>query len=564
MKQSEGHLRDLPPATAAISSIPAPVQATTVVPPPKPAAKTETYSVIVDRVPAQQLLFALARDAKLNIDVHPGITGTVTLNAIDQTLPQILNRISKQVDMRYEFDGPNLVVMPDSPFLRTYKIDYVNMNRVTEGNVSVSGNILGTTVGSSASGNSSSTSVSTTDSNASSVSVKNSAANRFWQTLEANIQALLRETDKIIANPPQVVAPTPTTIATQGQVTVAANAPTITYREAASVIIHPETGIVTVRATSRQHEKIQEFLDNVSVSSKRQVLIEATIVEVQLSRNYQQGIDWNYVGRTSGGLSFSQTTPAFEAPSTSLGTAFNLAYTASALTASIKLLENFGNVRVLSSPRISVVNNQTALLKVVDNIVYFNVTATTNTNESSSVTNFTTTANTVPVGFIMNVTPQISQDDQVLLNIKPTISRVIRFIPDPNPVLKNPCGPEFPCPNQAISNDFPQIQTREMESLLRVRNGDIAVMGGLIQDQVSSTEDSLPGVNRVPILKELFASKDQSSNKTELVIFLRPVVIKDPGLNGDYRDYRAFLPPENFLSQESPPKPAPLGQSVQQ
>ena len=119
------------------SSIPQPVQQSAAVPRPKAAPKTETYSVVVKDVKVEELLFALARDAKLNVDIHPGIRGTVTLNAIDQTLPQLLNRIAKQVDMRFELDGPNLVVMPDSPYLRTYKVDYVNMSRDTTGNVAI-------------------------------------------------------------------------------------------------------------------------------------------------------------------------------------------------------------------------------------------------------------------------------------------------------------------------------------------------------------------------------------------------------------------------------------------
>ena len=104
---------------------------TPILPKPKPAARPETYSVVVNNVKVQELLFALARDAKLNVDIHSGITGSVTLNAINQTLPQLLDRISKQVDMRYEIDGPNLSVMPDTPYLRIYKIDYVNMDRDT-------------------------------------------------------------------------------------------------------------------------------------------------------------------------------------------------------------------------------------------------------------------------------------------------------------------------------------------------------------------------------------------------------------------------------------------------
>ena len=118
-----------PEAAPAAGTIPPPVQISTALPRPKPSFKPETYSVVVNNVDVHELLFALARDAKLNIDVHAGLKGQVTLNAIDQTLPQLLYRISKQVDMRWEMDGPNLMVMPDMPFLRSYRVDYPAMER---------------------------------------------------------------------------------------------------------------------------------------------------------------------------------------------------------------------------------------------------------------------------------------------------------------------------------------------------------------------------------------------------------------------------------------------------
>src|SRR5688572_24043979 len=110
-------------------AIPPPVQVSPGLPQPKPPVRPETYSVVVNNVRVQDLLFALARDARLNVDIHPDITGTVTLNAIEQTLPQLLTRIARQVDMRYEIDGQNLFVMRDTPFLRAYKIDYLSAAR---------------------------------------------------------------------------------------------------------------------------------------------------------------------------------------------------------------------------------------------------------------------------------------------------------------------------------------------------------------------------------------------------------------------------------------------------
>src|ERR1035437_8872742 len=129
---SSGHIR-ADDASKTQGTIPQPVQQIFSLPKPRPVVKTETYSVVVNSVKVQDLLFALARDAKLNVDIHPGITGTVSMNAIDQTLPQLLSRIAKQVDMRFELDGPNLAVMPDTPYLKNYKIDYVNMSRDVTG-----------------------------------------------------------------------------------------------------------------------------------------------------------------------------------------------------------------------------------------------------------------------------------------------------------------------------------------------------------------------------------------------------------------------------------------------
>lgn len=561
MEQSQGHV--LPKEPVPSGNVPPPVQISTILPKPKPAARPETYSVVVNGVKVQELLFALARDAKLNIDVHPGIAGSVTLNAIDQTLQQLLSRISKQVDMRWELDGPNLVVMPDSPYLRIYKVDYVNMERITQGTVGVSTQIA--TPGGQSSGGAGGGAGGV---NTSTTTVRNTADNKFWERLVENIKDILRETDKILpgggpTGPAQQLAATavPAGLAPGGAPAAAAS--NVTFREAASVIANPEAGVLTIRATSRQHEKIQEFLDQVMVNAKRQVLLEATIAEVQLNNQYQQGIDWSLVRRGSAGFSVSQTsagTPAGVNP-----ILFNLGYVASGITASVRLLESFGNVRVLSSPRLSVVNNQTAILKVVDNRVYFTIKADTTTNQLTTLTTFTTTPNIVPVGFVMNITPQISDTDIVLLNVKPTVSSIIDKVNDPNPALANPCGVISTvgggiatCGIPPIISSIPVIQTREMESLIKVNSGQIAVLGGLIQDSINDIEDAVPILGSLPGLGALFTQRKKVNTKTELVIFLRTVVVKDPSIAGDYSGLRSMIPDENFIAKPNPGRARPL------
>lgn len=552
---STNHIRE---AAAPAGLIPAPLAQSATLQPPKPTVKAETYSVSVHNVPVQSLLFALARDAKMNVDVHPGISGHVTLNALDQTMPQLLSRISKQVDMRYEIEGPNLIVRPDTPYLRNYRIDYVNMARDSSSTSNIATQIA--TTGATGAGG--------TGSNNSTTAVSNTSNNRFWETLVENIKDTLRETDKVLADPAALAAaPAPDAEPrAKGAPPAPAPAPRAsTFREAASVISNPETGLIAVRATSRQHEKIQEFLDLVMSSARRQVLIEATVIEVQLNDNYQQGINWSSL-RTSATQGFSVTQgqvgsnplPSNVSPGITPGV-FVMSYlkpltALGNLTATVQLLESFGKVKVLSSPKISVLNNQTALLKVVDNKVYFTITATT---EPAQVgipgrSTYTSELHTVPVGFVMSVTPQIAESDEVTINVRPTISRIVGFVQDPNPAL---------AAANVVSN-VPVIQTREMESILRVASGNIAVMGGLMQDTIDNLKDGVPLLSRIPGVGDAFAYRNERTNKSELVIFIRPVVIKDASTNGDYKDFRTFLPDEKPLGTSpygEPPKTAPQG-----
>ena len=525
-------LADRPTARPA-DDIPPPVTRPLAPPQPQPRHKTETYSVVVNQVPVRELLFALARDARVNVDIHPGIEGTVTLNAIDQTLAQLLTRIAHQVDMRFELDGQNLVVMPDAPFLRSYRVDYVNMSRDVTGAVSINTQIASTT---SAAVGGATGAAATAAGNSSSTRIENVARNRFWESLERNIRDLLRETDKLL---PAESTEAPTAPAADG--TAAPAERRTAFREAAAVILNPETGVINVRATSRQHEKVQEFITQVTRIARRQVLIEATIAEVQLTDNYQQGIDWTAFagGGKRGGATLSLNTTSTDF-TTNQPFAIGLGRNRE-LSDSIKLLETYGDVKVLSSPKLSVLNNQTALLKVVNNIVYFeiksDVVANTNTQ---AVRSFTATPRSVSVGLVMAVTPQISSDGFVLLNVRPTISRKVGDAQDPTPDLSAP-------------NLVPVIQTRELESVMRVASGETAVLGGLMQDEINFRRDSIPGVSALPILGPLLSARNETSRKTELVVLIRPVVIADASLDGDYAPLNSALPGRDFLTPSFPP-----------
>jgi general secretion pathway protein D len=303
-------------------------------------------------------------------------------------------------------------------------------------------------------------------------------------------------------------------------------------------------------------------------TARRQVLIEATIAEVTLSDNYQQGIDWSALALGAKGFSLTQAGTVGLPTSTNTPKMLVLKYANPTskfgdLSSSVSLLDSFGDVKVLSSPKLSVMNNQTATLKVVDNKVYFSISSqiTPGTNVggvlSQAIVNYTTTAIPVSVGFTMNVTPEINDADYVTINVRPTITRIVGYAKDPNPNLAYPCGTGVTsCSITPITNMVPEIRTREMESIIRISSGQVAVLGGLMQDEINNLTDSVPLLGDIPIAGNLFKSRNDTKTKTELVIFLRPVVIKDASLEGDFSSYRNTLPDANYLKPESEkPKP---------
>lgn len=553
-------------APLAASDIPKPVTSIAYLPPPTAKPKEHTYSVVVNEVPVKEILFALARESNLNIDIHPAIQGRVTLNAVDQTLPAILERLAKQVDLTYKVENNVLSITPDHPVLRTYKIDYVNMSRDTKGFIGAAAEISSTgqsaTTGAGGS-TTTTTSASGGANNSSRTSVSSESKNNFWESLEKNIKELLAETDKEViitresspatmtaeAGPDGAISNTAQSAEAAAQMRQDARTEYKTLF-AATVISNREAGVITVRGTNKQHEKVQEFIDKVMSSVKRQVLIEATIVEVQLNDGFQAGIDWSRLGNpgASSGFTFGQrfdggddsfVRGGLQTRATGAGLIagyFNPASSFGNIAASIRLLKQFGDTKVLSSPKLMVLNNQTAVLKVVDNLVYFTVQSQISQSASgvagTNLQSVTTTPNTVPVGIVMSVTPQINDTGNVNINVRPTISSLIGYVTDPNPQL---VGIEY--------KGIPEIQVREMESMLQIESGSTAVLGGLMQDITRKNTDKVPGLSDIPGVGKIFTGRDEANRKTELVIFLRPTVITRASLESDeLQSYKQYLP----------------------
>jgi len=585
---STGHIdgkadtQNAPQDNTAAAPIPKLVRSSPQLPPPKVTTKAQTYSVVVNEVPVKEILFALARESKINIDIHPAIRGRATLNAVDQTLPAILERLAKQVDLTYRMDGNVLHITPDQPVLRTYKVDYVNINRDTEGFIGADGQISSSAQTSGGTGSSTTTSGNGAN-NSSRTLVSSKAKNHLWESLIQNIKDLLAETDKEVivtrfGTLGEKDAKTEKSSSDENKAQVDNNKAEADQRKeqrseyktlfAANVIANPETGVISVRATNKQHEKVQEFIDKVLHDARKQVLVEATIVEVVLKDSFQAGIDWSRLnnsdknsgfvfGQRLGSKNFNINNNVIQSTEnsnalgigTDAGIVFGYLNTASRIgniAASINLLKQFGDTKVLSSPKLMVLNNQTAVLKVVDNLVYFTVQAqqaTVGGTVGGTLATFTTTPNTVPVGIVMSVTPQINDTGSVGINVRPSITRVIDSVQDPNPNLRTG---QFNT-GTPIKSEIPIIQVREMESMLQINSGSTAVLGGLMQDEIVRNTDKVPGLSNVPGVGSLFKGKNDATRKTELVIFLRPTVISNASLESDeLQSYKKYLPAQQL------------------
>ncbi|MEN6586095.1 MAG: Type II secretory pathway component PulD [Sulfuricella sp.] len=555
---SQNHIQAEPQGKA--SGIPEPVKASVFVPPPKASVRPQTYSVVVNEVPVKELLFALARDSKLNVDVHPAIQGLVTMNAVNEPLESILERLSRQVSLRYKIEGDTLSITPDSPYMHTYHVDYVNLSRDTTSSIGVSSQIagVGTTtatggVGAAAGGNTSST------------AVKSASDNNFWGIIGENIRHILSATRSVASSAEEKAVKAEAVRAeredrlrqAEAVARAGSGAPALFTNVFGNdkpsqlgdvkeqVIVNPVVGSISVLGTERQQKLVKEYLDNVVNASHRQVLIEATIVEVALKDQFHAGIDWSKIGNATG-FSVTTTSNASSNLAGSLAPFVAVGYknAKDRLTATLNLLESFGKTRVLSSPKIMAINNQTALLKVVNNEVYFSIEVQQGTTSTTGIITqpvYTTTPHTVPVGVVMSVTPQISEGGMVSMTVRPTISRVTGFKTDPNPDLAR-INIGLPEANR-IQNLVPVVQVREMESVLQVSSGQTIIMGGLMQDDTARNRDGIPFLSRPDYIGAVFGQHENQATQTELVIFLRPTVVNKASLDSDeLRAFRHFLP----------------------
>lgn len=477
----------------------------------KAALAPRLFTVDVVNIPMKEFLYALARDAGVQIDIHPDIQDKVSLVVKDQTLEQILKRIVQLGSIRLTQQLDRIIVEPDYPYHRRYGFDYLNIGRSITLKTQISSSLANNKANSSG--------ASAQENNHSSLLLETQAEHKFWPKLKAALCQTLMNMR---------------TSSYQPRCRLGSDNST----EYDDVVLYPEIGIIAVYATQRQHEEIAELLKDFKARVSRQVLIEATIVEVELNEGFEAGVDWTFLlgGGVKMGTSFLSNTLA-----TSPFIFFSKEG-ATRLQTLIKALETFGQTKVLSSPRVMALNNQTAVLKVVNEEVYFTLEIKEDFNRQGEMKHrkFESQLHTVPVGLVMNVTPQIGETGVVSLYVKPSITSIGGYQDDPAVSLY---AAEQ---GLAIKSQVPILQIREFDSMLSIPDQHIAILGGLIRDDQRTSRESVPILGKLPLLGRLFQYQHQRKKKSELIIFLRPKVIQP--LNTDI-NASAHLPVEGFLQK---------------
>lgn len=487
-------------------------------PPLGGSSQSDTYSISAVGVPVGELLFKIAQDANRDIDIYAGVQGNITINALNQPLETILDRMADQAGFVFDLVDNTIIIKPDLPEWRNYKVDYVNITKSSSESIDMQMSVSSGVGDGGTSGGSP----------ASSTQVKVESKHDFWANLEKNIKLLAQldpNANKVLLpqNSENGNAPRPLELSSVSQNTV----------------VNGEAGVISVFTTVKQHKAIKKYIEEVTHRAEKQVLIEATVVEVELNDQYQSGVDWTFLNSKAfgdnGGISISSpfggNFDGFQVSTNDFGSsAIGFVTGDWNILANLNLLDEFGDSKVLSSPKIMAVNNQTALLKVVENLVYFTIDVNTSSTQTTSLTTYETEVNTIPVGFTMSVTPFVSDSGDVTLNVRPTITKQIGFVTDPNPSLT------------VVESRIPVIQEKEMSSVLRLKDRQTAIIGGLIEDSNSNSKAGIPWLGDVPVVGDLFSKRDDATVKRELIIFIRPTIINNPDVDhGDLVSVSRFL-----------------------
>lgn len=486
-------------------------------------------------VPVRDVLFELARQADYDLELDPSITGAIIFSARERPLDEVVDRISKMAGLRYNFKDNVLRVEVDRPYNQTYKVDYLSFVRKNQGSIRnnvavVSGD--GADTGSSFE----STSESEVD---------------FWSELSANLEQILNIGASNLATleDPVIASEDSSgdfeedssgdfeddgTLNIESLPVDGSNGSSGGIANAQSTFsVNKQAGLISVYAPELIQQQISAYLDLVRKSVTAQVLIEAKILEVRLTDEFSTGIDWEVVGNNvinEGLLGFGTSVGSISAATNTraalsgvdASSEFRLGYFGDDVNAIVEAISRFGTTRALASPRLTVLNNQSAVLNVADNRVFFELDIDVTTDDGTTETEIDSEIRNVPEGVLVNVQPSINLDTgRISMAVRPTITRVVDEINDP--------AVQFVTAQnniQGVQSLIPELNVQEIDSVIQMRSGQPIVMGGLLQDSMTSQQEALPVLGEVPVFGALFRNQLDSMQKTELVILLKATILE--------------------------------------
>jgi MSHA biogenesis protein MshL len=510
---------------------------------PKNAETEPRFDLSVVNAPAAQVFMALVSGTPYNMLVTPEVTGQITIRLKDVTVKEALESIRELYGYEFVIKGNRISILPNTIQTKVFRMNYLASKRMGSSEVRVisGSSATGPTGGT---GTSAPTPTATPTSSGSVGAVSNNPTSRVTTTTSNDFWAGLTEAVRTI----------------------------IGTGEDRSVVVNQDSGVIVIRALPRELRSVENYLKATQIIVERQVILEAKIIDVTLSQDYQTGVNWaafksgpnslSGVGvagpttslRTISAAGAAQSMAASGAATTvsnsivgsaaispgAAGTSavtpgqfgsvvasalgkgfFGLAFQTSNFAALLNFLESQGNVSVLSSPRIATLNNQKAVLKVgTDDLFVTNVTTTTTTSTTGNIVTPTVTLQSYFSGISLDVTPQIDEDNNIILHIHPTVSVVTEKSKTID--LGAGLGGSFTLPLASSS-------VNETDSIVRAKDGNIIAIGGLMRQEQDVTSTGLPGSSR-SALGTLFGQRGNTLNKRELVILLKPTVVTDDGV----------------------------------
>lgn len=472
------------------------------------------FDLAVNAAKAEQVFLGIASGTRYSMLLHPEVAGSITVNLKDVTVPEAMDALRELYGYDYRIDGNRIFVQPLTAQTRFYSISYPTSIRQGKSDLRViSGAVSDSNTSSGTSGSTTSTSSKQIETSRLSTDQKSD----FWGELQASVGLLIGCTGQSGA---------------------------LTCPAGRNIMVSPHTGMLAVRALPSEQRQVGEYLQAARISVERQVMIEAKILEVTLNEGAQSGINWAWFNKGSNlskgadttllptpkgttqpvssvgellgsGLSTASGAVAGSAANAGL---FSLALQTTNFLALLNFLETQGNVQVLSSPRIAAINNQKAVLKVgTDEFFVTNVSTTTNTGVAGGTTTPNVTLQPFFSGIALDVTPQIDDAGNIILHVHPTVSSVTEAT---KTIELGGTGLSRMSLPLAVS------QISETDSMVRLRDGEIAAIGGLMRRESRDAGSGVPGLGDIPGLGSLFKNNNASRMKQELVILLKPTLIK--------------------------------------